>query len=696
MKAQTILLKVTSFKLSLSSILLTTLLSLSTSANATVYYFSSSNGNDNRNILEARNPATPWKSLDKLNQIFTNLGSGDSVLFKRGDVFYGAITVSRSGGVFAPIYMGAYGKGKNPEISGFTTLNNWKPVKNGVYESSCTSTGSSLVINGIQKAMGRYPNTGYLTFEAHDDNNSITDNELTSNINWTGAEAVIRKNRWIIDRSTITNHTGGTLAYAAGTKSAPTNGYGYFIQKSAKTLDQFGEWYYDEARKTMMVYFGNKNPNSFNVTTSAVNNMVDIKRFNYVTFENLTFTGAGNNTFNIIQSKKITLKNCDINLTGAEAVFANYSPYITVENCKINHSLSSALNFDAGCINAVITKNHIQNTGLITGAGKSGSGTYEAITSFGDNTVIEKNVIDSVGYNGIYFGGNSSYVKNNYITYFCLTKDDGAGIYVGDWSKTSNKKIVDNIVLHGVGNAIGGGRYPSLQAEGIYIDDNSESVVIAGNTVALCSNNGIKVHNAKAISIYNNNVVNNGVQLRLEQDHYLATSSFIRNNQIKNNNFLSTNNTQSTVKLSTHQDDIQDFGQIDSNFYYQPATKAASIVAATVKNGRTNQESYNLSNWKSISGKDRSSTESDADAVLFEYNASNTAKVVTLKNRYVDAQNRIYSGKMNIGSYSSVVLMLADKPSVKSDRLAVIRRSLIYNKSKYWVSNQQVKNTIKL
>jgi len=111
-------------------------------------------------------------------------------------------------------------------------------------------------------------------------------------------------------------------------------------------------------------------------------------------------------------------------------------------------------------------------------------------------------------------------------------------------------------------------------------------------------------------------------------------------------------------------------------------------VAATVKNGKTNQESYNLSNWRSFSGKDRSSTESDAEAVLFEYNASNTAKVVTLKNKYVDAQNRVYSGKINLDSYSSIVLMLADKPAVKSDRLAVIRRSLIYNKNKYWVSNQ--------
>ena len=408
----------------------------------------------------------------------------------------------------------------------------------------------------------------------------------------------------------------------------------------------------------MYVYFGNRNPNSYTVKTSEAGDLVDIRRSGYITFDNLAFTGAGNNTFNIIQSRKITVKNCSISLTGADAVFGNYSPFVTVDNCTIDQTLSGGINLDAGCINSAITNNYIKNVGLYAGMGKSGTGTYEGVTSFGDNTRIEKNRIDSIGYNGIYFGGSDSYAKNNYITYFCMTKDDGAGIYIGDWTKTVNKKVVGNIVLHGIGNSAGTNYPPSLQAEGIYIDDNTESVTISDNTVSLCANNGIKIHNAKDITIYNNTVINNGVQLRLEQDHYVATSSLIRNNQIRNNTFISTNSRQSAAKFSSHQDDISSFGQLDNNFYSKAKNEGKAIVATSVKGGRDVKQGYDLSNWQSAYGKDGSSTELSAnDQLLFEYNATNSVKVVSLSKPYVDIHNNVHTGKVRIDPYSSIVLV---------------------------------------
>jgi len=625
---------------------------------ATSYYFSSTSGDDNYTSLQARNPATPWKSLDKLNSYFKNVSTGDSILFKRGDVFYGSIIITKSGTVFAPIHFGAYGTGKKPEISGLATLNKWKAVGNGVYESNCVNNTGALILNGVQQALGRYPNKGYLNFESHSGNNSITDNQLTDAINWGSGEVVIKKTRWIIDRNTIVSHKGGTITYSAGnTTYTPTNGYGYFIQNNVKTLDQFGEWYMDSVRHSMMVYFGSKNPNNYVAKVSTASNLVNIRRFNYLTFEGLLFTGAGKNAFNIVQSKNVVIKNCNINLTGAEAIIASYSPFLTVKDCIIDHSLSGGVNMDAGCVNAFVSNNIIKNTALIAGMGKSNSGTYEAITSFGDNTKIEKNRIDSVGYNGIYFGGNTSVVKNNYITYFCLVKDDGAGIYIGDWSKTVNKKVIGNIVLHGIGNSEGTAHTNSLQAEGIYIDDNTESVTITGNTVSLCANNGLKIHNAKDIDIFNNTIIDNGVQLRMEQDHYIATSSYIRNNNIRNNTFFSKKGTQQTAKFSTHQDDINAFGQIDSNFYSCPKSVIAAIKASSVKNGKMVNANYTLVNWKANSGKDHSSSELPTDEILFEYNASNEAKTITLKQTYTDVRKNSYKNKVTIDPYSSIILV---------------------------------------
>ncbi|MCJ8211006.1 right-handed parallel beta-helix repeat-containing protein [Mucilaginibacter sp. RS28] len=638
-------------------------------ARASTYYVSET-GNDNYNSLEARNPSTPWKTLDKVNAFFKSLNPGDSVLFKSGDTFNGQILASRSGSVFAPIYFGSYGRGAKPVVSGLDNLTNWKQLKNGIYETPCDFAPANLIINGVQQAMGRYPNKGYLSYEAHNGNNNITDNQLTNATNWEGAEVVIRKNRWIIDRSTITSQSNGTINFDGTSNATPTNGYGYFIQKDVRTLDQFGEWYYDASRKMMMVYFGSRNPGSFTVKADGVNHLVDIKRFNYLSFENIAFTGSAENAIHIIQAKNITLRDCDINYAGADAVFANYTPFVTVINCTINHALSGAIDLDAGCANSVVLNNQIRNTGLMAGMGKSGTGTYEAITSFGDNTRIERNRIDSTGYNGIYLGGNHATAKNNVISYFCLTKDDGGGIYVGDWSKTVNKKIINNIIVNGVGNTAGTNS-SLMAAEGIYIDDNSESVTIVNNTVSLCANNGIKIHNAKDISILSNTVYNNGVQLRLEQDHYLATSSYIRNNTIRNNTFYSKNPVQSAAKFSTHQDDIASFGQLDSNFYCRK--NEAGIVTASVKNGKGVNQRYNLVKWKTAYGKDQYSKEtSTTEAVLFEYNDSGSARTVSLKQPYVDVHNRVYTDKVTIQPYSSVLLLASVKPVKNLEREQVL------------------------
>lgn len=49
-----------------------------------------------------------------------------------------------------------------------------------------------VTFNNKVQGMGRYPNNGYLSYESHTGNTSITDSQLVSNNNWVGAEAVIR------------------------------------------------------------------------------------------------------------------------------------------------------------------------------------------------------------------------------------------------------------------------------------------------------------------------------------------------------------------------------------------------------------------------------------------------------------------------------------------------------------------------
>ena len=65
------------------------------SAQARKFYFSSSTGNDSYTTTQAQNQATPWQTLRKLTSLTTGTNgpsvfrAGDTICFKRGDVFYG-------------------------------------------------------------------------------------------------------------------------------------------------------------------------------------------------------------------------------------------------------------------------------------------------------------------------------------------------------------------------------------------------------------------------------------------------------------------------------------------------------------------------------------------------------------------------------------------------------------------------------
>jgi len=86
---------------------------------AKIYYVSIT-GND-ANI--GQTTAFPWKTKTKVNSVAFK--AGDQILFKRGDTFFGTITMNQSGIAGIPIKYGAYGTGENPTITGFKTVSAW-------------------------------------------------------------------------------------------------------------------------------------------------------------------------------------------------------------------------------------------------------------------------------------------------------------------------------------------------------------------------------------------------------------------------------------------------------------------------------------------------------------------------------------------------------------------------------------------
>ena len=92
---------------------------------------------------------------------------------------------------------------------------------------------------------------------------------------WAGAEVVIRKNNWSLDRCLITDHTGDKLTYTNLGSSCRTNKcYGYFIQNDLRCVTNFGEWYHNKSSGKFYMYFGAVDPTTKVVKVATLNNLI--------------------------------------------------------------------------------------------------------------------------------------------------------------------------------------------------------------------------------------------------------------------------------------------------------------------------------------------------------------------------------------------------------------------------------------
>jgi len=405
-------------------------------ANASNYYVSASGNDANRGT----SPDAAWRTIAKVNA-FT-FAANDSILFKRGDAFYGTVIAKRNNLNFS-----AYGTGARPLISGFTTVNNWTPVGGGVYESNVNAKSNlnMVAINGRPQQRGRYPNlsdanAGYLTFQTSS-TYSITDNTLSSTVNWTGAEVVIRKNAWTVERDIITSHTGGTINYRmrkgyssglAPILATAYNGYGYFFTNDRRTLDQFGEWYFDSAAKKILVYFGSNAPANYSVRVSTLDTLFDMGNKTYISVSALNFEGANMSAVYSMNGDNVKVQNCDITNIGGKAVQIFNSGDVLIENVNTANALCTGIDVtNAYKPNVTIRNCVIKNSAPFAGMGSWYEGNdYRGIVALvSSNLLIEHNVVDSSGIAGINFNGNDVLIRYNEVSNFCRVLEDCGGIY---------------------------------------------------------------------------------------------------------------------------------------------------------------------------------------------------------------------------------------------------------------------------
>lgn len=605
-------------------------------------------------------------AFDAFNQ--GSLVAGDQFQLAKGQTFHGSISLSVSGTAGNPIVITSYGSGAAPILTGFVTVVSWTNTGSNIWEStSAVSSLSSLnmvTVNGVNTAMGRYPNetaanSGYLNFESHSSNTSITDTQLTDAINWTGAEVVVRPVRWIFDRRTIAGHTGGTLTFSA-LSYTPLDGFGYFIQNDARTLDLAGEWFYNTSTKKLKIY-STSQPTS--VKVPDINDLMTINA-SYITVNGIQFEGANDNaiTGDGTLRSNIIIQNCTFRFCGGTIISNINADNFTITANTFSDSNNNGLSGGTGD-NITITNNTISNIGLLRGMG---SLIYSAI-SVAENSgvLISGNTISNIGNNGISFYGDNTRVKNNLIDGFCSRLDDGGGIYTytGNRTAMSNDTVKYNIVINGTGAIDGTSGNQTSTAIGIYMDNNSKNVEIAYNTVGNINTYGILMNSPSYINIHHNTIYNCSPALRSTA---YTGQNLVNNNLITNNTFFAYQTTQNMITLVSQDEVLFDFGIINNNIYSRPLLISGAMFTTTQPSAQYVTRTF--AQWQSYMSQDANSTlnqtsVSSSSDIQFMYNETATPKNVALNWPAVDMTGVKKVGIITLAPYTSGVYLKDSSPA---------------------------------
>ena len=666
---------------------------ISLSISATNYCIKTG-GND---ALGGTSDATAWATISKVNSFWTagSFAPGDQILFNRGNTFYGTIIPTESGTLANRITIGAYGTGADPVITGFTTITGWTNESGGIYSKviSPVSIPNMVTVDGVNTGKGRFPNTGWLIFEsvtnpAYPSARTITDNELTNTPNWTGAQVVIRKQDFIIDVCQITNHTSSTITYTGGTYPyVGVPGYGYFIQNDLKCLTELGDWYYNNAATKLYMYFGAVDPTTKTVKVSTLDDLLYLMSDDYISVDNVRFEGANVEAVYIGASAYVTIENCTFEFMGNTAIYgfnswSDNSGNLIIRNSIFNQIQNNGIYLGDENLNSLISSNTLTNIGEMAGAGGNSDGTYNGIIMWlPHGTIVEYNRLYNIGYIGISSQGSDILIRNNFIDTFCNVKGDGSGIYTQD-SPWTGREITDNIVINGIG-AAEGTYLNEDNAPGIYLDNNSEDILVRGNTIANCSYAGFFSNDPRNITITGNTIFNCERQLYIHNivDHRVTGLD------ISNNIFFSQEIIQLCLYWVTSNDnaDIIGFGHANYNYYARPINQGVDDLSIITQTGGWYgpHVDRNLASWQTLVTEDENSNICLAGAVdnvnklHFIYNDSLTNKSFTLSAPMKDVTNANYSGDIVLMPYTSLILIGAGTVTESGIQPSVLVTSIV-------------------
>lgn len=487
-------------------------------------------------------------------------------------------------------------------------------------------------------------------------NTTITDNQLTGTPDWLGAEVVIWKSNWTLDRGLITNHSTTTLRYISGSSYdvQASGGMKYYIQKDIDCLTYQGAWFCDGSYFYM--YFQNNDPENYTVRAGLTDHTVYLDRKNYNTLRDLRIEGGNLYGIYCISSTFLSVLNCDIintGITGATIItnaITGASNNTLIDSCAISYSGGTGIWMNSEA--SRVSNSTFNLCGQYAGLGAAGGGSHYGLYTKGIGNITEYNVITNTGYLPIYWESNNAIVRYNKVdTYPTLGLNDGGGIYTFSSSAVnSGQKCHNNIIMNSTAN-------------GLYSDGLGNHIEFYSNLVLNVDKWGIHMNEPVGNDVHDNTFYDFGLAGFDVSNQYYA-GAVASSNVVTLNTFVQQNSTQ---KFLSYQDNntnnaVLNFGTSDYNrfigdptlttVFYNQKGSATSLPYSAI--------SYTFNNWKALTNKEANSTLTtyDLGTISVIYNDTRNSIVYPITGYKKDLNDVVYNSEEGVplAPFTSMVL----------------------------------------
>jgi parallel beta-helix repeat protein len=624
---------------------------LALKGNASTYYVSNA-GNDSNT---GTSPEYPWQTLEKVNGIVPK--PGDSILFNRGDEWIGTITVNMWGLEDKPIVYGAYGEGDKPKIYGSEKITGWTKYSGNIYKASFNKKINQLFIDDERMRVARWPNKGYVFISSLVDAITLTTDDLDGQINYSGAKWFGRTNYFTTSLLEVESSDKKKIKLKSAPRFPLKQGLGFFLIDKLEFLDQAGEWYYDE--KTNSVYFWTPkgdSPENYSIRGSVHDDGLYISGKDYVIIQDIHFLQQSVRGVHLRNSNYIEIDGNDFSYQDGFGIYCRTeaTDYTITGNTivGVNH-----YGMYLRISNSLISDNSLSRIALFENIGASGTGEDNfggGIYLAGEkgNNMVRYNRLTDIGFSGILFARPENIIEYNFIKNVCLLKSDMGGIYTSWYKKLAptgpeGSIIRNNIILNVVGEKNGFTSKRNM-GEGIYIDEGAVGVLIENNTIAHCTNSGIKLHKTENIIVRNNTIYD------ARQSIHVLKSEGKEANKIIFNKMIAAFDYDDYLKRQVLINESSGNVLYDSNEYiHLYADKEIFFNGSSY---------YSFNKWKSSKPNEANSRAIALPLLHGEkeflfYNDTRQEKIINLKGNFRDVNGTKIFGNIKLQPFTSLILI---------------------------------------